>query len=244
MPITEDLPRPRPLWVMGRSADLRPAAQASIPGVYAWAVTVAPAAWSRGAPVVAKAAAVLGVLSLAFAVSLERRSPALSRIVLVWGLSLTSALVWAVAPAVLAPAKIDPVRAVAGMIGWSLFALAAAAPTLPRIARRGVVAGEAPLRPREVIPRGDIGFIAVGAALAIGLQIVGWHAVSPERLLLVRLVQVAAGLAIIGGATAIALARHLRRAPRPMRARTHSALIWFVMIALLVVVGLAWAILR
>jgi hypothetical protein len=245
MPAADDEPPPRAAFgLLDRVADLGPAAQASIPGIYAWAVTVAPAAWARGAPAVAKVLAVLGLASLAFATATERRAPGLSRVVLVWGLSMASALVWAIAPMALAPAKLDPVRAVAGMVGWGLFALAAAAPTLRRIPRAGAVAGEASLRPRAAIPRGDIGFIAVGATLAVALQFVGWRAASPERLLLVRLVEVAAGLAVVGGATAIAMARHVRRAPRPLRARARSAMIWFVMVVLLVFVGLAWAMLR
>src|SRR6185295_7038374 len=45
-------------------AELGASAQAAIPGLYAWAITVAPAAWSRGAPLFAKVAACMGVLAL------------------------------------------------------------------------------------------------------------------------------------------------------------------------------------
>ena len=36
--------------VLERIAGIGASAQAAIPGLYAWAITVAPAAWSRGAP--------------------------------------------------------------------------------------------------------------------------------------------------------------------------------------------------
>src|SRR5271168_4263230 len=82
---------------LGRVTDLGSAAQASIPGLYAWAVTVAPVAWSRGAPVFAKVFAILGLLALAIALFLEHRRPGnapRARAVAVWGLSLTSAFTW------------------------------------------------------------------------------------------------------------------------------------------------------
>ncbi|MBN9167818.1 MAG: hypothetical protein J0I07_43205, partial [Myxococcales bacterium] len=55
---------PRRRKVLERIASIGASAQAAIPGLYAWAITVAPAAWSRGAPLLAKAAAVVGVLAL------------------------------------------------------------------------------------------------------------------------------------------------------------------------------------
>ena len=68
--------RPPPARRLGRGAlarlsTLGASAQAAIPGLYAWAITVAPAAWSRGAPLVAKAAAVMGVLALVSAPLVE-----------------------------------------------------------------------------------------------------------------------------------------------------------------------------
>ena len=49
---------------LSRLSELGASAQAAIPGLYAWAITVAPAAWSRGTPLFAKAAAVAGVVAL------------------------------------------------------------------------------------------------------------------------------------------------------------------------------------
>lgn len=57
--------------VLSRFSELGASAQAAIPGLYAWSITVAPAAWSRGAPLVAKVAAVLGVLALVTAPFVE-----------------------------------------------------------------------------------------------------------------------------------------------------------------------------
>ena len=58
--------------VLSRLSELGASAQAAIPGLYAWAITVAPAAWSRGAPTVAKVAAIIGVIALTTAPLVER----------------------------------------------------------------------------------------------------------------------------------------------------------------------------
>ncbi len=57
--------------VLTRFSELGASAQAAIPGLYAWAITVAPAAWSRGAPLIAKIAAVIGVVALVTAPLVE-----------------------------------------------------------------------------------------------------------------------------------------------------------------------------
>jgi hypothetical protein len=67
--------------VLSRLSELGASAQAAIPGLYAWAITVAPAAWSRGAPLLAKIAAVIGVIALVTAPLVEGagvRAPAIA----------------------------------------------------------------------------------------------------------------------------------------------------------------------
>ncbi|HVH45163.1 MAG TPA: hypothetical protein VM925_22575 [Labilithrix sp.] len=61
--------------VFERIASIGASAQAAIPGLYAWAITVAPAAWSRGASPVAKVAACVGVLALVTAPLVEGAGP-------------------------------------------------------------------------------------------------------------------------------------------------------------------------
>jgi hypothetical protein len=63
--------RSRRSVVLTRLSELGASAQAAIPGLYAWSITVAPAAWSRGAPLVAKVAAIAGVIALTTAPLVE-----------------------------------------------------------------------------------------------------------------------------------------------------------------------------
>jgi hypothetical protein len=151
---------PRRSVVLTRLSELGASAQAAIPGLYAWAITVAPAAWSRGAPLLAKVAAIIGVLALTTApliegagprpppVSAEGARPAVAcppkglailrswtgptwaRVWSVWGFVLSSAIVWTLAPGALSSARLDDVRGALGVVGWALFAFASAGPSL------------------------------------------------------------------------------------------------------------------
>lgn len=264
--------QPRRRWLLDRMASVGASAQAAIPGLYAWAITVAPAAWSRGAPFLAKVAAVVGVLALvtapfvegagavapAEASAAERGStepatkkpqrlvdavrswtgPTWARAWSVWGFVLSSAIVWALAPSALSSARMDGVRGALGMVGWALFAFASAGPALradPNAAGR--IVASTSLKPRSELPRGDGAYVAVGIALALAMQGVGWSVAVPERAVLVRLVTVVCGIAVVSGTTSIALARHVTRVPGSRRLRLRRALPWLVMLALVAASG-------
>jgi hypothetical protein len=234
----------KPRALLERLSETGSAAQATIPGLYAWAVTVAPAAWGRGGSLLAKLIALLGLVFLVGGVLVELRRPrGWGRHVAtwgsVWGLVGTSVAVWALSPAALLPARLDAPRGIAGMIGWALFAFASAAPALPRDPDLSRVAQGAPLRPRAHVPGGDAAFIVVGMAVALALQAIGWHVAVPERALLVRLVALASGLAVIGAATQLALARHARRTRPSRQVRTRRALVPVTSLIALAVAGVA-----
>jgi len=253
--------------VLSRLSALGASAQSAIPGLYAWSITVAPAAWSRGAPAVAKLAALFGVVALVTAPLVEGAGalasappsrdsgvapappapppskglaalrswtgPTWARIGSVWGLVLSSAIVWALAPGALSSTRMDGVRGALGVIGWALFAFASAGPSLNADTESSsrIVAGSS-LKPRSELPRGDGAYVAVGVVLALAMQGVGWGVVSPERAVLVRLVTVVCGVAVLGATTSIALARHGVRVRPSRRARLRRALPWGVLLAI------------
>lgn len=258
--------------VLARVASVGSSAQAAIPGLYAWAITVAPAAWSRGAPLLAKVAAVIGVLALVTAPLVEGggppavsppdapaepserketllqrvrswTGPTWARVWSVWGFVLSSAIVWALTPAALSAARLDGVRGALGMVGWALFAFASAGPTLRPSESEGRIVASTSLKPRSEIPRGDGVYVSIGVVLALSMQAVGWGVALPERAVLVRLVTVVCGIAVLGGTTSIALARHSSRISASRSLRLRRALPWLVLLALFagsgVVVGMA-----
>jgi hypothetical protein len=223
--------------VFERLSVMGAAAQASVPGLYAWGVTVAPAAWARGASAVAKVAAVVALLALAAGVFGERRWGGRARFAALWGFVLASALTWSAAPAALGPLRIDAPRGIAGMIGWALFALASAAPSLEGRREGARIVEEPALSPRKGLARGDAAYVAGGALLAAALQVVGWRVASAERALLVRFVALAAGLAVLGASTEVALARHAARQTSSHRKRLRAAMAMLVVLTLLAATG-------
>ena len=230
--------------LFGKLSAFGVAAQASVPGVYAWGVTVAPVAFGPGGPVFAKVAAILAVLALGAGVAGERRWPGAAKLVSFWGFVVASALCWSVASAGLGPLRIDAHRGLAGLLAWALYAFASAAPSLatadraPLLALSEVQANrDGPRAPRPGSRGKDVAYIGGAAVLAAMLQSVGWRIADPERALLVRFVALASGLAVIGAATDIALSCGATRAVLPNARRFRRALAALVALGLLALVG-------
>ena len=226
-------------------------AQAVVPGIYAWAVTVAPVVidlrldrgtlgvWAHGTSTVARFAALLAPLWLLAGPAAERRWDARGRVASLWGFVLSCALAWSAAPAAAARCGSMPLAALP--VWWDGRSSRSPPPprrcTTPRQDAERIVR-EAPLVPRRgQSKRVDSVYLAGGAPLAALLQGVGWRVAGAERALLVRFVALAAGLAVIGAATELALARHVRRAPTLTGAPLRSAMAMLVALALLGLTG-------
>jgi hypothetical protein len=158
-----------------------------------------------------------------------------------WAFVLASGLAWLSTPAALRPMRIDTTRGLAGMAGWALFALASAGPALGERQEPGRVIDDAPLEARNRSARGDAVYPLLGGAVALALQVVGWGVANPERALLVRLVALAASLAVVGVTAEMALARHALRARRSTKAKMRSASAALLLLAGLALVGLLLA---
>jgi hypothetical protein len=213
-------------------------AQAGVAGAYAWAVTVAPSAWADRAPALARVAAGLALAALVAGALWERRWEGRVRLASLWAFVLASALTWSLSPSALAPTHMDTLGGVAGMLGWGLFALASAGPALGSRRETERVIADDPLEARRRLGRRDAVYVLGGALFGAAFQTVGWDEVSPERALLVRLVAIAAGLAVIGAAAQVAVAPHAPRAKRGWRARAHAAAAALTVLGMLLVARL------
>lgn len=217
--------------VLAVLADAGAAGKAVVPGVYAWALTVAPVAWSRGAPLAAKLPAILALVALV--ATLRRAKGPIS----LWVFVLSCAVTWVAVPAALSPAHLAATRAFAGTLGWGLFAFAAAAPAL-RGSREGP-APEAGLAPRQRLGRADAAYVGAGVLMAAALQAVGWTVAVPERATLVRVVTLACGIAVVGATATVAVARHGRHRAS-VRRGARSAMALLVVLAILLAGGLVY----
>jgi hypothetical protein len=169
--------------------------QSLVAGAYAWASTVAPVVWSRGAGALSRTAAVLALVALAAGWPARKRWGERARIVASWVFVLCCALAWGTAPEALNAARVDTLSGITGSLAWGLFALASAAPALDAFVGQGT--DDDPLPPRGRLPSRESRFVLAGAVLAVALQAFGWGMVGPERSLLVRLALLASGLAIV-----------------------------------------------
>ncbi len=216
--------------VLARFAERGASTQASIPGLYAWSLTVATSAWARGAPLSSKVAALAGPACLLGAVLLDRTRPVTARNLGVWGLVLSSVITWGLVPAAIGPSRLDAVRGTLGMIGWALFAFASAAPALahdPSAQARIVARGLLPRRGARDAP-----FLAVGLLVAVAFQTIGWGIAVAERALFVRLFTLIAGMMVLGAFADMALARHVIRASARRRL-PRGLLPWFFLFIVL-----------
>jgi hypothetical protein len=182
---------------------------------------------------VAIAATTVGLLLLLSGPLLERRAPAIARVGLGWGLVLCAAATWASAPEASVDA-FDAARGISGMLGWALFAFAAASPVGAPIPAK---TGKAP--PRRRPARADLPAILAAVALALALEVPGWHAAPRDRALLLRLTAIAGGLGLVATASAIVGAEAVRdrRASKALRVRDVA---WVAAACMLVGAGVTY----
>ncbi len=218
--------------LISRVSELGASAQASIPGLYAWGVTVASCAWARGVPWQTKVLAMMGPLVLLASVLIDKERPNVARQLSVWGLVVTSLIVWALVPTAAGPSRFDTTRGVLGMLGWAVFAFASAAPAFQRTeGEESRVVERGRLEPRQRGSRKDLPYLSVGIALTVALQCIGWGIEPRERALFVRLYTIVAGMAVLGSFASVALVKHLPPARKKRRARLAGWLLAFFVVA-------------
>ena len=211
---------------------------ACIPGMYAWAVTVASSAFGRGSSWIAGLAGAVALVALIASIPAGARWAVRERDVSLWTFVLSCAVTWSLAPASLNSHQFDWVRGGAGVLGWALFGLAWAAPPILPVESTATVRLEPSMAGRRPLPGGDSLYLAFGAGAAAVMQLVGWGIGPPERALLVRFAALAAGIGVLGGVAEVAAVRFGARRPRNSRIGLRRLLVWGTVLALLVFAGL------
>jgi hypothetical protein len=176
-------------------------------GGFAWAVTVAPAAFSRGA---SNAAGVVAVLALVAAVV----GPALVPSRRWWGrhLGITVFLAlatgtWLLSPQAIAIERLDLVRAGIGAVGWAVYALSWGEPWRLREAPTAQEDIGTTLRARAQLPPLAVPLAAMGVAGAFLVMTIGWRVREPSRALLAQALSIGLAVALVTAAAEIAVSR-------------------------------------
>lgn len=186
-----------------------------LPGLYAWAMTVAVPVTALRAPGAARVTAVLALAQLVLGPLIFPARPWIGRILGIhvfvalcvgtWGLLVRSGL----------PLAAEPMHATFGALGWMLYAfgwgelrdLGAVPEDDPR-----VLSG-APLSARQSLSRSVGVVLSFGVAGALALVFLAFRVARPGHAVMAHALALIAGLFLVGGAARVALDRVPRTLP-------------------------------
>ncbi len=212
------------------------------PGALAWVTTLLLPVSAREVGLLPRALAAMALGALLAGPLLALSWPTLGRRVGIWGVLAAALGAWAALDQGLEPARLEPLRAAAGSVGWALYALGWGSPRAlgqipeedPRALR------DAPLAPRQRSGRLAGALYALAVAASVGWVGVAWHVERLSSALLAQASALLAGVAVllVGPAVALGVGR-ARPMPSPGTRLSH-ALPSFGVVALLLVAGAIW----
>ncbi|MCC6215623.1 MAG: hypothetical protein IT376_12230 [Polyangiaceae bacterium] len=215
-----------------------------LPGAYAWLTTVVVPVAGRGGPGAARVAAGLGLGLLLLGAVMFARRPRVARALGIHGFAGASLLAWLLAGDAVSVARLEPVRAALGTVGWALHAFSwgnvRELGWIPEADERAI--GAAPLQPRGSLPRGAYALLGVAVAGAVGLVALAWRVGREEAALLAHAAATLASVGLVTVAARVAVERG-REAAEP-RARLTGAAQELALLGALGVAGVVWSLLR
>jgi hypothetical protein len=170
-------------------ARLGPVAQAAIPAVYAWGVTLAPFLFAPALELVVVSVLPLAAIALSLYLEQQRRPYAIH--VLLWGYAGPSTLALLIAPQ-RALHRFDWLRGALGILGYALFAYTVAAPAL----RAPSTESSAPRPHRLAVVLRAI-YVLIVPVMAFALLALGWDLVEDERAALVHVAACLLGILLM-----------------------------------------------
>ncbi len=210
------------------------AAPILVASMIAWAITVAPVGFGRGAPILAGLLAVLALgAGLGGALLLARR-PQLARHLGISAFLGLATLTWLANPGAVHPLRLDPVRGAFGAVAWGVFALAWSERWGPR-ARIVPADPDAPsLQARSALAPAAQPIAALGVLASLGYLVSAFRVRDPDRALVAQALALACSVAVVTAASTVATARGKSRNPagRRLTAPVIRALLFLVTFAI------------
>jgi len=227
------------------TSSLAERARVLVPGLYAWALTVAHPAAQAGAPLSARITAFFALVALAAAPLFVRERPAFARLLGIFVFVAFSALSWSLLADELAVDRIDRLRAGLGALGWVLYAFGWGS-----FRGRGVpeddphVVPGAALTPRSRLSRVGLTLAVLAVAAALALGALAFRVDRREQAVLAHTVATALALLVLAVGARIALAQGTRLELAPASARLNAVAVPGAALAVLLGIGMIWAALR
>ena len=226
------------LTVWARFAEL---GQVLLPGVFAWSVTVVPAAFGgeSGAGVVT---ALLALLCLVVGTILAREHQTTGIVLGIYGFLAASVATWLLNKTSLHVDRVDAWRAGAGSIGWALYALGWGTPWRighhpeddPRVQLFPKLAARQPPRFRTALS------VAIGTLGALVCVLMAWRIADPDRAVLLHGAALACSVGMISASASVGVSQGEQRHPMAPRERLRSAIPWIIAAAAVVAVTTVW----
>lgn len=220
-------------------------ARVLVPGLYAWALTVAHPAAQAGAPLSARVTAFFALVALAAAPLFVRERPAFARLLGIFVFVTFSAVSWALLSDELAVDRLDRLRAGLGALGWLLYAFGWGS-----FRGRGVPEDDphfvpgAPLTPRSRLSRIGRALAVLAVAAALALVALAFRVDRREQAVLAHALATALALLVLAVGARIALAQGARFELAPAPARLNAVSVPGALLAVLLGIGLILAALR
>ncbi|MCB9585828.1 MAG: hypothetical protein H6718_10530 [Polyangiaceae bacterium] len=188
-----------------------------VPGIYAWIVTVALPSAQRDASALPKISAFFALVCLIGGPIVALYRERVGRAMGVYGFVGFAVITWLVLGDLLSGAKLDPVRAALGSVGWALFAFGwgsvrevGAIPEQDPHALTG-----APLTARSTLPKGAGIVMGLGLAGAVVPIFLAWRIDRPLHALLGHAVAVVVAVALVTSAALVGVSRGNTRQHSP-----------------------------
>jgi hypothetical protein len=219
--------------------------QTMLAAFVAWAITVAPATFSRASDPYGRPFALLALAAGAAGPLLRRSRPELGRHLGISAFLAFTTLAWLFASPAIQPARLEPLRAAVGAIAWGAYALSwrerwDEGEGKPEPSREP----DAPLlQARSTLPPGAIPIAAAGIVAALATLILAWNVRDAERALAAQAIAVACAVAVVTIAGTVAVDRG-RRSSRGSRRFTSAAVKALLMLVVFAVAGVAIMVLR